>query len=140
MGIIFRSALPVLALRAFGLVICVLFPDIILWLPGQVYGELPGRCARVPLTPVAAPAGAAGPSLRAGQRRFRSGRNPGSLPRWRLTAPNSAPHRRSPPYCKRGTARQVPVRTGCAYSVTWPATAYSLLWGTDAGRAGKAAY
>src|SRR3546814_818895 len=38
MGIIFRSALPFLALQAFGLVICVLFPDTILWLPGQVYG------------------------------------------------------------------------------------------------------
>ena len=38
MGIIFRSALPFLALQAFGLAICVLFPGIILWLPKLVYG------------------------------------------------------------------------------------------------------
>ena len=38
MGIIFRSALPFLALQAFGLAICVLFPGIIVWLPKMVYG------------------------------------------------------------------------------------------------------
>src|SRR3546814_16526682 len=47
MGIIFRSALPFIALPAFGIVICVLFPDKILWLTGQDYGELPGGCLRV---------------------------------------------------------------------------------------------
>ena len=38
MGIIFRSALPFLALQAFGLVVCILFPQTILWLPKLVYG------------------------------------------------------------------------------------------------------
>ncbi len=38
MGIIFRSALPFLALQAFGLAICILFPQTILWLPKLVYG------------------------------------------------------------------------------------------------------
>lgn len=37
MGIIFRAALPFLALQAIGLVICILFPDIVLWLPLLVY-------------------------------------------------------------------------------------------------------
>src|SRR3546814_10910866 len=41
MAIIFRSALPFLALQALGLVICILFPGIILWLPGLVYGWAP---------------------------------------------------------------------------------------------------
>src|SRR3546814_20649761 len=57
MGIIFRSALPFLALQAFGLVICVLFPDIIPCLPGQVYGQLSGRSSGGPVHPVPAPAG-----------------------------------------------------------------------------------
>ncbi len=35
---IFLSALPFLALQALGLAICVLFPEIILWLPRLVYG------------------------------------------------------------------------------------------------------
>jgi tripartite ATP-independent transporter DctM subunit len=38
MGIIFKSALPFLAVQALGLVTCILFPDIILWLPSLVYG------------------------------------------------------------------------------------------------------
>lgn len=35
---IFRSALPFLAIQAAGLVICILFPEIVLWLPRLVYG------------------------------------------------------------------------------------------------------
>ena len=38
MGIIFRSAVPFLALQAIGLALCVIFPGIILWLPKLVYG------------------------------------------------------------------------------------------------------
>ncbi len=38
MGIIFRGALPFLMLQAVGLAFCVLFPELILWLPRQVYG------------------------------------------------------------------------------------------------------
>ena len=37
-GTIYRSALPFLALQAIGLAICILFPEIILWLPRLVYG------------------------------------------------------------------------------------------------------
>ena len=37
-AIIFRSALPFLALQAFGLTLCVLFPEIVLWLPRLAYG------------------------------------------------------------------------------------------------------
>ncbi len=37
-AVIFRSALPFLFLQAAGLAVCVLFPQIILWLPKQVYG------------------------------------------------------------------------------------------------------
>ena len=37
MGIIFKSSLPFLAVQALGLFICILFPDIILWLPSLVY-------------------------------------------------------------------------------------------------------
>ena len=37
-GIIFRSAIPFLLLQAVGLAICILFPEIILWLPRLVYG------------------------------------------------------------------------------------------------------
>ncbi|MCY4609333.1 MAG: TRAP transporter large permease subunit [bacterium] len=39
MGTIFRSAVPFLLLQALGLFICVAFPQIILWLPGLVYGN-----------------------------------------------------------------------------------------------------
>ncbi len=38
MGTIFRSALPFLLLQALGLFICITFPQLILWLPGVVYG------------------------------------------------------------------------------------------------------
>ncbi|MCH9019967.1 MAG: TRAP transporter large permease subunit [Proteobacteria bacterium] len=38
-GTIYRAALPFLLIQAFGLTICVLFPDIILWLPKLVYGR-----------------------------------------------------------------------------------------------------
>ncbi|MGD8710119.1 MAG: TRAP transporter large permease subunit, partial [Ectothiorhodospiraceae bacterium] len=36
MGTIFRSALPFLALQAVGLLICILFPEVVLWLPRQI--------------------------------------------------------------------------------------------------------
>ena len=39
MGMIFRGALPFLGLQALGLAICILFPDLILWLPKLVYGD-----------------------------------------------------------------------------------------------------
>ncbi|KFE36322.1 TRAP transporter large permease [Thioclava atlantica] len=38
MGEIFRSALPFLGLQVLGLVLCMLFPEIITWLPSLVYG------------------------------------------------------------------------------------------------------
>ena len=38
MATIFRSALPFLAIQATGLAICVVFPQVILWLPRLVYG------------------------------------------------------------------------------------------------------
>ncbi|WP_172299242.1 TRAP transporter large permease subunit [Pseudoruegeria sp. HB172150] len=38
MGDIFRSALPFLALQIVGLVLCMVFPEIIIWLPRLVYG------------------------------------------------------------------------------------------------------
>ncbi len=38
MAIIFRSSLPFLFLQAFGLTICIVFPQIVLWLPRLVYG------------------------------------------------------------------------------------------------------
>ncbi len=37
-GTIFRAALPFLALQVTGLALCVLFPDLVLWLPRLVYG------------------------------------------------------------------------------------------------------
>ncbi|NBC34277.1 MAG: TRAP transporter large permease subunit [Alphaproteobacteria bacterium] len=37
-GTIFLAALPFLALQVLGLAVCVLFPEIVLWLPRQVYG------------------------------------------------------------------------------------------------------
>ena len=38
MGVIFRAAIPFLFLQAVGLAACVLFPEIVLWLPRLVYG------------------------------------------------------------------------------------------------------
>ncbi len=38
MGQIYRSSLPFLALQAIGLALCIIFPEIVLWLPRQVYG------------------------------------------------------------------------------------------------------
>ncbi|NVK32764.1 MAG: TRAP transporter large permease subunit [Gammaproteobacteria bacterium] len=38
MATIFRSALVFLALQAFGLLLCVIFPGIVTWLPNLVYG------------------------------------------------------------------------------------------------------
>lgn len=38
MGQIYRSSLPFLILQAVGLSICIIFPEVVLWLPRQVYG------------------------------------------------------------------------------------------------------
>ncbi len=38
MGQIYRSSLPFLALQSLGLAICIIFPEVVLWLPRQVYG------------------------------------------------------------------------------------------------------
>ncbi len=38
MARIFRAAIPFLFLQALGLALCVLFPQLVLWLPKQVYG------------------------------------------------------------------------------------------------------
>ena len=38
MAQIYRSSLPFLFLQATGLAICIIFPDVVLWLPRQVYG------------------------------------------------------------------------------------------------------
>jgi TRAP-type mannitol/chloroaromatic compound transport system permease large subunit len=38
MGIIFRAAIPFLFLQAVGLGACIIFPEIVLWLPRMVYG------------------------------------------------------------------------------------------------------
>ncbi len=38
MGQIYRSSLPFLLLQALGLAICIIFPEVVLWLPRQVYG------------------------------------------------------------------------------------------------------
>jgi tripartite ATP-independent transporter DctM subunit len=38
MGDIFRAALPFLAIQVIGLALCMIFPDIIIWLPRAVYG------------------------------------------------------------------------------------------------------
>ena len=38
MGQIYRSSLPFLFLQATGLAICIIFPEVVLWLPRQVYG------------------------------------------------------------------------------------------------------
>ena len=37
MAMIFRSAVPFIGLQILGLALCILFPDIILWLPRQLY-------------------------------------------------------------------------------------------------------
>jgi len=37
MAMIFRAAVPFIGLQAFGLFLCIVFPQIILWLPKQVY-------------------------------------------------------------------------------------------------------
>ena len=39
MGTIFRGALPFLGLQALGLAVCIIFPDVVLWLPKMVYGD-----------------------------------------------------------------------------------------------------
>lgn len=39
MGTIYRGALPFLGLQALGLAICIIFPDLVLWLPKLVYGS-----------------------------------------------------------------------------------------------------
>ncbi len=38
MAMIFRSSIPFLGLQALGLGICIVFPEVILWLPRQIYG------------------------------------------------------------------------------------------------------
>ncbi|MEW8064035.1 MAG: TRAP transporter large permease subunit, partial [Candidatus Thiodiazotropha sp.] len=38
MGQIYRSSLPFLFLQSVGLAICIIFPEVVLWLPRQVYG------------------------------------------------------------------------------------------------------
>jgi TRAP-type mannitol/chloroaromatic compound transport system permease large subunit len=38
MSTIFKSAVPFLCLQAIGLALCILFPQLILWLPRLVYG------------------------------------------------------------------------------------------------------
>ncbi len=38
MAQIYRSSLPFLFLQAVGLALCIIFPEIVLWLPRQVYG------------------------------------------------------------------------------------------------------
>jgi tripartite ATP-independent transporter DctM subunit len=38
MAVIFRSALPFLILQAVGLAVCIIFPEIVRWLPRLVYG------------------------------------------------------------------------------------------------------
>ena len=37
MAMIFRSAVPFIGLQILGLALCIIFPDIILWLPKQLY-------------------------------------------------------------------------------------------------------
>jgi len=38
MGQIYRSSIPFLFLQALGLAICIIFPEVVLWLPRLVYG------------------------------------------------------------------------------------------------------
>jgi len=40
MATIFKSSLPFLGLQALGLTVCILFPEIVLWLPRLVYGKI----------------------------------------------------------------------------------------------------
>ena len=37
MAMIFRAAMPFIGLQALGLTLCIIFPQIILWLPGKLY-------------------------------------------------------------------------------------------------------
>jgi TRAP-type mannitol/chloroaromatic compound transport system permease large subunit len=39
MAMIFRSAIPFIGLQVLGLSLCILFPDIILWLPRMLYAH-----------------------------------------------------------------------------------------------------
>ena len=38
MAMIFKAAVPFMGLQAFGLFLCIIFPDIVVWLPRIVYG------------------------------------------------------------------------------------------------------
>ena len=38
MGTIFKSAIPFLLIQLVGLILCMIFPELITWLPGIVYG------------------------------------------------------------------------------------------------------
>ncbi|MDD9821738.1 MAG: TRAP transporter large permease subunit [Gammaproteobacteria bacterium] len=38
MAQIYRASLPFMALQALGLAVCIIFPEVVLWLPRQVYG------------------------------------------------------------------------------------------------------
>ena len=38
MAQIYRSSLPFLVLQAFGVSVCIIFPELVLWLPRQIYG------------------------------------------------------------------------------------------------------
>jgi TRAP-type mannitol/chloroaromatic compound transport system permease large subunit len=38
MAQIYRSSLPFLLLQIVGLALCIIFPELTLWLPRQVYG------------------------------------------------------------------------------------------------------
>ena len=38
MAQIYRASIPFLFLQATGLAICIIFPEVVLWLPRQVYG------------------------------------------------------------------------------------------------------
>ncbi len=48
MGMIFRAALPFLALQAVGLALVLVFPDLITWLPNEVYGGGGAEAQTVP--------------------------------------------------------------------------------------------
>jgi TRAP-type mannitol/chloroaromatic compound transport system permease large subunit len=37
MAMIFKAAMPFIALQALGNLLCIIFPQIILWLPSQLY-------------------------------------------------------------------------------------------------------
>ena len=37
MAMIFKSAMPFIGLQVLGLALCIVFPQIILWLPGMLY-------------------------------------------------------------------------------------------------------